>query len=205
MRYISYFQNNQKWDLIFSHRQAIGLLQEGYEILMYLLERQHRPENGGPARTVEIAAQIEELRKPIQYMESLVEKIVSYLKECQKKGSSGKIDSEYKIEGFIDLFEVLEEYKFALMNDPQNASLMVNAGLVRWAFEDLEQFKRMNYVLSAATASQGKKPGSHSKEHPVKDHRKDPAEGQQQQAPLISEGVPESAKDSGKKTAQQSG
>jgi hypothetical protein len=61
-RHIGYLQENKKWDLIVQQRQASSLLQEGYEILMNLLDKQKSPNTQIREETQE---QIEEMKVPI--------------------------------------------------------------------------------------------------------------------------------------------
>ena len=133
-----------------SERLVFNLLEEGYELLVSLYEKQKRGESK-KKEWENISDLIQSLKKPVTFLENLVESINEHFAKTNKLFQPDLIDSTFKVGGFVDVAEKLEDYKLNLQIDKNQATkIVINKEAVKNAFQDLSQFIRKVYIYKAA-------------------------------------------------------
>lgn len=87
--------------MVLEQTKIISLLNEGYEILVFLLEKNS-------------SEMIQEMKKNITFIEGLVTNLNKKLEEFNQIKDPGLIQKDYKFDDFVDLYQVLAEYSIEL-------------------------------------------------------------------------------------------
>ena len=87
--------------MVLEQTKIISLLNEGYEILVFLLEKNS-------------SEMIQEMKKNITFIEGLVTNLNKKLEEFDQIKDPGLIQKDYKFNDFVDLYQVLAEYSIEL-------------------------------------------------------------------------------------------
>ncbi|KRX05760.1 Zinc finger, FYVE/PHD-type [Pseudocohnilembus persalinus] len=114
-------------------QKLIDVLENGYDYIYKIMQF------GNDSKINKL---LEKMKSPIAYLEELVKKVIKELDRIEKIKSEDGIDSLKSIDGFIDIVELLVEYKMELENNSKDAKLNYTKPVIYDPFKDLQKFRR---------------------------------------------------------------
>lgn len=109
-------------------QKLIDVLENGYDYIYKIMQF---------GTDSKINKFLEKMKSPITYLEELVKKVIKELDRIEKIKSEDGIDSLKSIDGFIDIVELLVEYKMELENNSKDAKLNYTKPVIYEPFKDL--------------------------------------------------------------------